>query len=578
MVIESTGPEKALTGIAGFDEITGGGIPRGRSTLLLGGAGTGKTIFALQTLVHGAKEQGEPGIFVAFEESVAHIRTNAASMGWDLASLEHDKLFLLDARIPIETVQAGEFELSGILSSLQAKAQEMGARRVVFDAVDVLLALLDDAAAERREIYRLHDWIEKQGFTGILTAKSHGEDGQPAARYGFLQFMADCVVSLEHNTHELVSTRHLQINKYRGSGFVENCSPMLIREHGIRVAGPNPMRLGHTVFDERVSSGVQALDEMLEGGFYRGTNILITGAPGTAKSTLAGAFLAAACARGERGMFVSFDEGAAEIVRNLRSVNIDLQPYRDAGLLEMHTAYSGLQSAEAHLMDLERKIGSHEPSCLVVDPLSAILKSGEHFNTVDVAQRLLYGTKARGITTLCTSLMGTDLAIVPSTALSVSTIADSWIHLTYHSQGGEQNRALIIVKSRGTGHSNQVRELVLGDDGVTLSDVYTAGGEVMMGTLRWEKEEEQRHEEVRARRQMQEKRRELAIAEAEVEARMQLLQRELAAHRAELAALEAEQELREKRRAASTEAVRQMRLGGGETAGPAANTEDKADG
>lgn len=560
MATGTTGIEKAPTGIRGFDEMTGGGIPRGRTTLLLGGAGTGKTNFALQTLVHGAQELGEPGIFVAFEESAAHIRANAAAMGWDLPALEDDRLFFLDARIPLDTVQSGSFDLSGILTGLAQRAQAMGARRIVFDAIDVLLALLDDAAMERGEIYRLHNWIEANDFTGVVTAKVDGEGTGKEGRYGFLHYMADCVISLEQTTYQLMTSRHLQIEKYRGSGYVENRTPMLISEHGIRVAGSNPIRLTHPVQHERVSSGVEALDQMLTGGYYRGTNVLLTGAPGTAKSTLAGAFVEAACRRGERAMFVSFDEGADEIVRNLQSVNIDLQSHRDAGLLAMHSVYSGYQSAEAHLMALQNRIEAHRPTCVVIDPLSAIMKSGEVYNTTDVAQRLLYGTKAQGITTLCTSLMGSQDSEMPATALSVSTIADTWIHLTYESRGGEQNRSLIILKSRGTGHSGQVRELVLSDEGVKLREVYTAGGEVLMGTLRWEREEEQRREEERAAREVAEKQRALAFAETEVRARIALLEQELEMRREEVAQLAATQAQRREKRDTRTSKVREMRL------------------
>ena len=569
--------DKAPTGVEGFDEMTGGGLPRGRTTLLFGRPGTGKTVFVLQTVVHGARNLEEPGIFVAFEESASNIRVNAANMGWDLTSLENEKLFFLDARIPIETIQTGEFELSGLLSTLEAKAQEMGARRIVFDAIDVLLTLLDDPVAERRELYRLHEWIQNHNYTGIITAKTGAGDGQITSPYGFLEYMSDCVVSLEHSSRQLTSERYLTIVKYRGSGFVENRSPLLIGARGIQVAGPNPMGLGHPVFEERLSSGVAPLDDMLDGGYYRGTNMLITGAPGTAKTTLSGAFLDAACRRGERATFISFDEAADEIVRNLRSVNIDLQPHRDAGLLQMHSAYSGFQSAEGHLMTLQTMIDEHGPTCLVVDPLSALLKSGEEYSALDVAQRLLYGAKSQGITTLCTSLMGTHVALTPGTALSVSTIADTWIHVSYQSQGGEQNRTLHIVKSRGTGHSNQVRELSLSDEGITLSHVYTAGGDVLLGTLRWEKEEEQRREQERVRRHVQEKRRELQLAEAEVEVRIRLLERELEGHSAELAELEVEQERLLQRRQATRNVVRQMRLGSQENSGDAPGSRDGRD-
>lgn len=553
--------KKARTGIEGLDQMTGGGLPRGRTTLIVGAPGAGKTVFSLQTLVNGARQCNEPGIFVAFEEQADHIRANAAAFGWDLPALEEEKLFFLDARIPIDTVHSGEFDIGGILAGVEARAQKMGARRVVFDAVDVLLAMLDDARTERREIYRLHEWLQSHDLTGIITAKRSEQGHLLPERYDFLQFMADCVISLEHTRHELVSQRYLNVAKYRGSAFVEKQSPMLIGPGGIHVARPDPMRMDHRIFDERISSGVARLDEMLDGGYYRGSNVLLTGAPGTAKSTLAGAFAAAACRRGERVLYVSFDEAAPEIVRNLASVNVLLQPHLDAGLLRMHSAFAGFQSTEGHMMELERLIDEHQPRCMVIDPFSALLKAGQQYNASEMGQRLLHRGKAQGITTLSTSLLEDDPRQTPSTEMQVSTVADTWIHLSYEAQGGEQNRALQVIKSRGTAHSNQIRELVLSDTGVTLRDVYTVGGEVLMGTLRWQKEEEERREAQRAERELQRRRRELELAEAEVEARMRMLQRQLQAQRAELEQLAAEEEMRQEQRQTHSDKVRELRQG-----------------
>ena len=317
---------KMLTGIQGFDEITDGGLPRGRTTLVMGGPGCGKTVFALQSLVNGARRTKEAGLFVAFEESTRQIVANAATFGWDLPALEKKKLFFLDARLSPEVVKAGEFDLVGMLNVLRAKAEEIHAKRIVFDGIDVLLGLLDDPVAERREIYRIRDWLSQTGLTGIITQKVSGSEADQ--RYGFLQFMVDCVVVLRHQVVDGSAFRNLRVMKYRGSGFAGDEFPITLTNEGMQLTNRGPTELQYDVTDERVSSGLPRLDNMLHGGYYRGSNVLISGAPGTAKSTLAGLFAAAACERGERTLYVSFDEGAAQIVRNLRSVGIRLAPIR----------------------------------------------------------------------------------------------------------------------------------------------------------------------------------------------------------------------------------------------------------
>lgn len=550
---------KAPTGIDGFDAMTGGGLPRSRSTLVIGAPGAGKTIFALQSLVNGARRQREPGIFVAFEEHARHIRENAAGFGWDLSALEEESLFLLDAHMPFDVVQSGQFDLSGVLATVGARAEAMGARRVVFDAIDVLLTLLDDPAAERRELYRLNDWLLDSGLTGIITAKSFRAKDLLPGRYDFLQFMVDCVVRLDYEVVDLVSQRKLRVVKYRGSSFFENESPMLIGSEGIEVAGPDPMRRDAQVTEERVSSGVPGLDQMLGGGFYRGTHVLITGEPGTAKSTLCGAFVEAACERGERALYVGFDEAAGEMVRNVKSVGVDLAPHLESGRLRMHTAFAGARGTEAHFLQLKTLIREHEPTCVAIDPISAMLKAGGKVEAASVAQRVVHLVKALGVTTVSTSLL--TKSSPDEAELRVSTLADTWIRLTYQERGGERNRALSILKSRGTAHSHQVRELVLSDEGVDLAEVYTAGGEVLMGTLRWEREEAERREQERRRMEREQRRRELEAAKAEVEARMAALRNELEAKETALAQLEVDADWREQKREEQEEEVRRRRRG-----------------
>jgi len=525
---------KTLTGIQGFDEITGGGVPRGRTTLVMGGPGCGKTVFALQALVYGAQEAKEASIFVAFEESTRHIIANAATFGWDLPALEKKKLFFLDARLSPEVVKAGEFDLIGMLTVLEAKVEEIHATRIVFDGIDVLLALLDNPAAERREIYRIRDWLLTTGLTGVITQKL-GET-EADRRYGFLQFMVDCAVVLRHQVVDGSAFRSLRVMKYRGSGFAADEFPITLTEKGLQLTHRGPAELIYAVTDERISSGLPRLDNMLQGGYHRGSNVLISGAPGTAKSTLAGLFAETACQRGERTLYVSFDEGAAQIVRNLQSVGIRLAPHQKSGLLKIFSTRTRGPNVEDQFGELRSQIQAHKPRCLVIDPLSALSAKLAHLASADAAQQFLDFLKGEGITVVNTSLMD-GLSTDEATATGISTIADTWIHVSYIVHDGERNRALTIVKSRGTGHSNQVRELRLSNEGVTLTDVFIAQGKVLMGVARWEWEQEQQAATKRIQVATELKRLQLHLAQAEAAARLQVVQTEMEARSAEMAVL-----------------------------------------
>lgn len=523
---------KVLTGVRGFDEITSGGIPGQRTTLVTGGPGCGKTVFGLQTVVYGASRAKEPGIFVAFEESASQIIANAATFGWDIGALiRRKKLFFLDARLAPETVKSGEFDLTGMLSALEEKSMQMKAKRIVFDGIDVLLTLLDDPAAERRELYRLRDWLNRTGLTGVITQKVAGGDSDQ--RHNYLQFMVDCVVILRHQVVNGSAFRNLRVMKYRGSGFSGDEFPIAITPDGMQLTHRGPSELKYKVSDERVSSGLLRLDHMLRGGYHRGSNVLISGAPGTAKSTLSGLFASAACARGERTLYVSFDEGADQIVRNLRSVGIKLAPHVKSGLLEMYSTRTRGPNIEDQFGDLRALVRAHQPQCLVVDPLSALSTKLSHLASADAAQQFLDFLKAEGITVVNTSLMD-GLSTDEATATGISTIADTWIHVSYVVQDGERNRALTIVKSRGTGHSNQVRELTLSNGGVTLTDVFVAQGKVLMGVARWEWEQEEQATKGRTQVATDLKRLHLKLSQAEAEARLQVVKTEMEARSAEI--------------------------------------------
>ena len=525
---------KVPTGILGFDQITDGGLPRGRTTLVMGGPGCGKTVFALQSLVTGANKRKEAGIFVAFEESTRQIVANAATFGWDLPSLVKKKLFFLDAQLSPEVVKAGEFDLVGMLNVLQAKATELEAKWIVFDGIDVLLSLLDDAVAERREIYRIRDWLFQNGLTGIITQKVGGVEQDQ--RYNFLQFMVDCVVILRHQVVDGTAFRNLRVMKYRGSGFASDEFPISLTTDGMQLSNRGPTEFEYEVTNERISSGLPRLDIMLHGGYYRGSNVLISGAPGTAKSTLAGLFVAAACERGERTLYVSFDEGGAQIARNLQSVGIKLAPHLESGVLKMYSTRTRGPNIEEQFGLLRAKVRETNPRCLVIDPMSALSTKVSHVASADASQHFLDFLKGEGITVVNTSLEG-GFTADEATATGISTIADTWIHVSYIVQDGERNRALTIVKSRGTGHSNQVRELTLSDEGVSLTDVFVAQGKVLMGVARWEWEQEEQATTKRTQVATDLKRLQLHLSQAEAAARLQVVQTEIEARNAEISLL-----------------------------------------
>ncbi len=525
---------KVPSGIEGFDAITGGGLPQERTSLVMGGPGTGKTVFALQTLVNGALQNGEPGIFVAFEENARQIVANAATFGWDLPALEKHKLFFLDARVRPDRVNPDQFDLSSMLAGIQVMVKQIGAKRIVFDSIDILLNLLDHPAAERREIFRLHDWLLASGLTGLVTTKVEDNRLLTEERFGFLKFMVDCVVLLTHRVVDQVSWRGLRVVKYRGSAFAENEFPLVIGHTGMEVSSLRATEPVYAASTERVSTGIAALDEMLGGGYFRRSSVLITGSPGTAKSILGGAFAEAACLRKERTLYLGFEESPAELMRNLASVGIRLAPHLKNGRLRICTARAEGTNADAHLMKLKAAIRAHQPRCVVIDPLSTMAKAGGQLLAQSFAERLVQLAKSEGITLVCTSLLENPDAPDAAVPLGISTIADTWIHLFYVVQSGERNRALSIIKSRGMNHSNQVRELILTDRGVVLTDVYAAGGDVLLGTLRWQRESAEEAEQHQIRAEVELKRREIELAREELEARVAALNRELSMKQTEL--------------------------------------------
>jgi circadian clock protein KaiC len=517
---------KALTGIEGFDQITRGGLPRGSVTLVTGGSGSGKTVFGLQTLVTGASLLEEPGLFVAFEENSRKIRANASSFKW-----AWDKWEIVDAMPPPNAITIGEFDFEGMLAVLSAKVQAIKAQRIVFDSLDVLLHLLPGVLVRRREINRLHSWLLDHKLTAVITAKLDWLEKAAPMEDGALQylpFIVDCVVALTHNVQNGFSRRRVRIIKYRGSSFTENETPFIIGPRGVEVATTD--RPVSSLPTEKISTGLRQLDEMLYGGILRGSATMITGNPGTAKTTLSGAFAEAAAKRGERTLYVAFDETTEEIVRNLTSVNINLREHVESGILQMHSECVGSGGAEEHFQRIKALIQQQRATCVVIDPFTAFSSSGNVTDTQAAAARLIRWVKSERVTLVCTSLPLAGEPEFSGTVLKITTVADTWIYLNC-SDGGERNRGLTIIKSRGTNHSNQMRELILASSGLSLAPPYTADGKVLMGTMRWQKERAEGEERDRLNVEFE---RQHAVIDDELEemnARLQTLQRSIATKR-----------------------------------------------
>ena len=512
---------KVITGIAGFDDISGGGLPKGRLTAIVGAAGAGKTVFSLQTMVNRLTLLGEPCIFVTFEEPIDRIRSNIASFDWGAGPLDEARFHFVDARIPQDAVVTGAFDLDGLLAGLSAMVEEIGARNIVFDGIDMLLSSMQDERLERQELLRLDSWIRVVAISAIVTVKTFGAGDRDQVRADFLQYMTDCLIVLVVTVTATGSSRTIRIAKYRGSGFAANPVPMVIGGSGIDVVTFKGARIGYPTFAERLSSGVTRLDALLNGGYLRGSSTLISGSPGTSKTSLGACFAAAACARGEGALLISFDESGAQIISNMAAIGIDLARHVEAGMLTIASFLSGGRSPEEHFVEIRNLLRANRPNCLVIDPISAFLKADYPFSAM-ICENLLDAAKSEGVTVLCTSLLDKSASGTELSASQVSTIADTWLHVSYVARDGERNRAVTIIKSRGTGHSNQVRELVLSKSGIDLVDVYVAEGEVLMGSARAQKEAEAKRlhalDEISAERQRLILERQLSEAHAQVEA------------------------------------------------------------
>ncbi len=550
--------DKCPTGIAGLDEVTGGGLPRGRSTLVCGAAGCGKTLLAMEFIVRGALEYNEPGVFMAFEESEEELTKNFASLGFDLRGLSVRKKISVDhvyiERSEIE--ETGEYDLEGLFIRLGHAIDSIGAKRVVLDTIEALFSGMSNASILRAELRRLFRWLKTKGVTAIVTAERG--DGT-LTRHGLEEYVADCVILLDHRVTEQISTRRLRVVKYRGSNHGTNEYPFLMDEDGVTVIPITSAGLDHQVSSERISTGIPSLDAMLgEKGYFRGSSVLVSGTAGTGKTSMVSAFAHAACARGERCLFFAFEESASQIVRNMRSIGIDLAPWINKGLLKFHNARPTSFGLEMHLTTMHKQVKEFQPAAFIVDPITNFVSVGFQIEVKATVTRLIDLLKTEGITALFTNLTSGGAAL-ERTDLAVSSLMDTWILLRDIENSGERNRGIYVLKSRGMAHSNQIREFLMTDHGIDLIDVYLGQGGIVMGALRAQKEAEEADAARSRREDIGLKQRELERKREELEAKIAMLRAEFEAEEAEMNKIQQQDNEREERLAEGVKALARIR-------------------
>lgn len=524
---------KAPTGIQGLDEITGGGLPKGRPTLVCGGAGCGKTLLAMEFLVRGATEFNEPGVFMAFEESAKDLTQNVVSLGFDLKDLVARKKIVLDfvyiERSEIE--ESGEYDLEGLFIRLGQAIASIGAKRVVLDTVESLFSGLPNPLILRAELRRLFRWLKDKGVTAIIT----GERGEGTlTRQGLEEYVSDCVIVLDHRVSEQTSSRRLRVVKYRGSTHGTNEYPFLIDEDGISVLPVTSLGLQHIASSERVSTGIPRLDAMLGGtGYYRGSSVLVSGTAGTGKSSFAAHFADAACRRGERVLYFSFEESPSQIMRNMRSIGIDLQPWVKKGLLQFHANRPSFAGLETHLAMKHKLINDFKPQVVILDPLNSFVIGDNEVGVKAMLMRLLDFLKTNQITGLFTNLTSGG-GVLEQTEVAISSLIDTWLLLRAIDSGGERNRGLSILKSRGMAHSNQIREFLLTDHGVELRDVYVGASGVLTGSARLTQEAQDKAVQMLHKQEIERRQLELKSKHQALEAQIVALRAEFEPQEAEL--------------------------------------------
>jgi circadian clock protein KaiC len=517
---------KCQTGIKGLDEITLGGIPKGRPTLICGAAGCGKTLLGMEFLYRGATQFNEPGVFMAFEESARELAQNVKSLGWDVEKLMQENKLAIDQVLieRSEIIESGEYDLEGLFIRLGMMIDSVKAKRVVLDTLEALFSSFGNQFIIRAELVRLFRWLKKKGVTVIITAE-RGEN--TLTRHGLEEYVSDCVIVMDHRMHEQIATRRMRILKYRGSLHGTNEYPFLIDENGISVLPVTSAGLDYEVSKNRISSGISGLDAMLEGkGFYEGSSILLSGTAGTGKTSIAGYFVDGACRKGMRALYVAMEESQNQLTRNMRSINLNLSQWVDKGLLKFHAARPTIYGLEMHLAMLHKLIGQYNPKVVIIDPISAFVSSGVETDVKSMLTRLIDYCKSHAITTLFTDLTGGGVAR-EETREEVSSLMDTWILVRDSEINGERNRLLYVLKSRGMAHSNQVREFRLTNKGVELVPVYIGPGMVLTGSARVQQETRDAAESVLSKAQASRTKKELEGKQKAVKAQIEALQAEL---------------------------------------------------
>ena len=482
----------AATGIAGLDQILHGGLPAGRSTLIVGTPGSGKTVLALQFIVNGALIAREPGLLFTFEEAPARLRAATHDLG--LPTDSADLVHIYDGRPVLDAIGGGAFDLGGLVAVVGTELRRHGIKRLAFDGLDALFGMSGSSEVSGREFRRLVELADGEGVTSLISLKPGRGDQEVPLSFNTLEYAADAVIRLGYRIEHGLQQRILRIVKIRQAGFATGEHPFIITGHGLDVSYAPAVKAEPNILSERISTGVLHLDHMMAGGLLRGSTTLISGLPGTAKSTLGASFLEAGLKVGERCLLIALDEPAAQLVANMQSVGIDLLSFSKSNQLATLSINAAAAIAEEHYLTIERVIEAESPTLLVIDPVSAFEKAGGRAIARLVIERLTWLVKSRGMTAIFTAVADSQSGELESTTAHVSAIADTWIHLSFAVKGGERNRTLTIVKSRGTAHSNQLREMLLSADGITLQEVYQIQGEFLLGTARLERELEHKRE------------------------------------------------------------------------------------
>jgi circadian clock protein KaiC len=525
--------QKARTGIAGFDEITKGGVPQGRPTIVCGGPGCGKTMFAVEFLVRGATEFGEPGVLMTFEETAAEMNKNVKSLGFDLDDLAARKKLVMDyVRIEAAEIQeTGAYDLEGLFIRLQYAVDNIGAKRVVLDTLEAVFSGFSNQGLLRAEIRRLFRWLKDRGLTTIVTAE--GGDGA-LTRYGLEEYVSDCVIFLDHRVNEQVSTRRMRVIKYRGSSHGADEYPFLIDEQGFSILPSTSMGLDHAVSSQRISSGVKELDEMLEGkGYFRGSSILVSGTAGSGKSSLGAHLAEQTCKEGERCLHIAFEESPAQTMRNMRSIGINLAPHVKKGLLRLEAWRPTQSGLEMHLLRIHKLVERYKPDVVIVDPVSNLI-AGSTNEVHAMLMRLVDFLKTKNITTFFTALTQGGQAL-ERTEVQISSLIDTWLLVRDLEQNGERNRCLYVLKSRGMANSNQVREFLMTKKGIRLLPVYVGGGTMLTGSARLSQEAREKAEERFRAYGMKDKNKALEAKRKALEAKVEAMRAEFAEEEERLA-------------------------------------------